>query len=141
MYCKKCNCKQNSIHQTTIYSLPKVLIIFLDRGKDYKDFRENFEFFLDLDFSNKNNLYINPQEKNKKYYLKAAVISFGGSGFDGHFVAYCRKDSKSNFNFYNDKSVCTDKKPDDVLKTIISHNIQESYNDRIPYILFYHVYD
>ena len=134
IYCNNCHGLRRGEHQQNIYGLPSVLIIILNRGKDNKDFNEQFNFPLELDLSNEN-IVINPQSY-KRFYLSGVIVHSGESGPSGHFFAYCRNSPTSQFFIYNDAIV----KPannEDPLKTI---NSNKDYEKRTPYILFYHHY-
>ena len=134
IYCNNCHGLRKGIHQQNIYGLPSVLIIILNRGKDNKDYNEQFDFPLELDLTNKN-IVIN-QQSYKKFYLCGVIIHSGESGASGHFFAYCRNSPNSQFSLYND-AIITPAKNEDALRTITSNN---DYERRTPYILFYHHY-
>ena len=134
IYCNKCGCLTNGKHQQQIYSLPKVLIIILNRGKDNKDFNEQFDFPVTLDFSDKN--IIIRKDTNQLFYLCGIVTHLGESGTGGHFIAYCRNGPDAQFYCYNDAAV-TPAKEEDAVKTNTSRRDSEKI---IPYILLYHCY-
>ena len=132
IYCNNCKSLQNGEHQQCIYSLPKVLIIILNRGKNNQDFNEEFEIPLKLDFTNQGIIF-SPESK-MVFYLSCVITHLGESGTDGHFIAYCRTGPNSPFYCYNDASVSpVDDKS--AIETKISHI--ES-NKKTPYILLYH---
>ena len=131
IYCNKCHALRKGYHQQKIYGLPFVLIIILNRGKNNEDFNEEFDFPLDLDFSNKD-IIIN--ESIHKFYLCGIITHLGESGTGGHFIAYCRSGPNSQFFCYNDASVCPVKDEE-----AIKANISKFENEKkTPYILFYH---
>ena len=57
IYCNGCKQLQNGIHQQSIYELPYVLIIILNRGKDNQDYNEDFRFYDILDFTTQPNIF------------------------------------------------------------------------------------
>ena len=132
IYCNECNCLREGRHQQKIYSLPKIVIIVLNRGKNNQDFNEEFEFYLDLNLTGQD-IIIN-QQSYHKYYLCGVITHLGESSSSGHFIAYCRDGPKSEFFCYNDASVSPANK-EDVIKTKISN---KDYEKKTPYILFYH---
>ena len=132
IYCNNCKSLQNGEHQQSIYCLPKVLIIILNRGKNNQDFNEEFEIPLTLDFTNQGIIFF--PESKMVFYLSWVITHLGESGTDGHFIAYCRTSPDSPFYCYNDASVSpVDDKS--AIETKISHI--ES-NKKTPYILLYH---
>ena len=89
IYCNSCRKLQNGAHQQSIYELPYVLIIILNRGKNNQDYNENFKFYEILDFTKQYNISLNPNSKYKKFYLCGILKHLGESGTCGHFLAYC----------------------------------------------------
>ena len=134
IYCNNCGCLTNGKHQQQIYSLPRVLIIILNRGKDNKDFNEQFDFPVHLDFSDKN--IIIRKDTNQLFYLCGIVTHLGESGTGGHFIAYCRNGPDAQFYCYNDAAVNLAKE-EDVIKTNTSWRDSEK---KTPYILLYHCF-
>ena len=134
IYCNYCKSLQDAKHKQDFFGMPEVMIIVLNRGKNNKDFNDEFEFPLTLDFSTIN--MILHEKSYKKFYLGGVLTHLGESGSSGHFIAYCRSDPNSNkFICYNDAFV-TEVDAEKALKTNISQNENER---RTPYILFYHV--
>ena len=121
IYCNGCKGLRVGINQQTIYQFPSVLIIILNRGKDNKDFNEEFYFPLELDFT-KLNLVIK-KEPFIKFYLCGVITHLGESGASGHFIAYCRNSPYSNFILYND-AIITPVETKDVLKTKDATNVK-----------------
>jgi len=54
IYCNNCKGLADGVHQQSIYQLPKVLIIILNRGRNIADFTEEFDFPVILDLRNQN---------------------------------------------------------------------------------------
>ena len=133
VYCDICEELNSAIYQQSIFSLPKVFIINLNRGKNKKDYEGEFEYPLIADFSkyveNKNNYLGN------KYYLSGVITHWGESGCTGHFVAYCRNNENDNFICYNDDLVYIADTDDVLGKKKLDKNNDYSVT---PYILFYH---
>ena len=133
IYCNDCHGLREAMHQQKIFGLPLVLIIILNRGKDNKDFNEQFDIPLILDFTDKN-IVIN-QQSCKKYFLCGVITHLGESGSSGHFIAYCKNNPNSKFTLYNDAIVTPINNDEDAIRTTTSIN---DFERRTPYILFYH---
>ena len=134
IHCNNCRKLNNGKHQTKIFGLPGVLIIVLNRGKNNKDFNDEFEIHEKLDFNNKN--LISNQNSYKKYYLCGIITHLGESGASGHFIAYCRNDPNGGFICYND-SIVSDVSIKEAMSSKISNN---DFEKKTPYILIYHHY-
>ena len=136
IYCNTCRALKNGWIQQSIYQLPQIMIIILNRGRNNKDFREEFKIDEILDFNNTPNIFCNIDNKRKykRYFLCGIIKHLGESGANGHFISYYRNSLSQKFYCYNDASVA-EVSVEDALKTKISHNDKE---DIIPYILFYH---
>jgi ubiquitin C-terminal hydrolase len=132
IYCNSCKGLRSGTHQQIIYSLPMVLIIILNRGRNNLDFNENFNFpqYLDLSIED----YVIRSDIYTKFYLQCVITHLGESGSGGHFIAYCRNGPNEEFLCYNDASVSRA-----TVKDAMSSNISENvYEKRTPYILVYH---
>ena len=136
IYCNTCRALKNGWIQQSIYQLPQIMIIILNRGRNNKDFREEFKIDEILDFNNTPNIFCNIDNKRKykRYFLCGIIKHLGESGANGHFISYYRNSINQKFYCYNDASVAV-VSVEDALKTKISYNDKE---DMIPYILFYH---
>jgi len=132
IYCNNCKGLTDGAHQQSIYELPKVLIIILNRGKNNEDFNEEFDFPVKLDLRNQN-VIVNPNSPHL-FYLCGIITHLGESSSGGHFIAYCRNNQNSNFTFYND-SIVSEASVESAISAKISDNVNEK---RTPYILFYH---
>ena len=132
IYCNGCKGLHNGKHRQQIFGLPAVMIVILNRGKDNRDFNEEFDIPEILDFS-KTNLIFN-KDSYKKFFLCGVITHIGESGSAGHFIAYCRNNPNSGFICYND-SIVFDVSIKDAISTTIS---AKDYEKRTPYILIYH---
>jgi ubiquitin C-terminal hydrolase len=132
IYCNSCKGLNPGIHQQIIYSLPKVLIIILNRGKNNQDFNEEFIFPKELDLSIENYVILNSY--NTHFYLQCVITHLGESSAGGHFIAYCRNGPNEQFLCYND-AVVSKATIEDAMGSKISENV---YEKRTPYILIYH---
>ena len=130
IYCYNCKGLRPGTYQKTIYKLPKVLIIILNRGINNKDFNEEFIFPTQLDLSIKN--YVIKNDYNTHFYLQSIIKNLGGPS--GHFITYCRKAPHEDFIFYNDSEV-SKATAEEAMSSNISENI---YEKNTPYILVYH---
>ena len=137
IYCNTCQSLRKGWNRQELHTLPQVLFIVLNRGKNNQDFREEFSFPEKLEF-NHNNLTFNLINPNsyKRYFLCGIVTHLGESGSDGHFISYFRSGIDQQFYCYNDASVSPVSK-ESAMKTRISGIASE---DVVPYILFYHQY-
>ena len=132
IYCNNCKGLKDGVHQQSIYNLPKVLIIILNRGRNNADFNEGFDFPPILDLRNQN--VIIDQNSPHVFYLCGIITHLGESGSGGHFIAYCRNNQNDNFTFYND-AIVSEVSVESAISYKISNNESEK---RTPYILFYH---
>ena len=129
-YCNACEKYTECYQKQDCYTLPPILVIILNRGKNNQDFNEYFLFDETLDLSN----FVQYENSWKKYFLSGIITQLGKSGYDEHFVAYCRNNINDNFICYNDDSVTQV-----TIKEAMSSRISEKeYENIIPYILFYH---
>ena len=101
-YCSKCEKVHNSKSIDKIISLPKVLTLILNRGKDklfenHVKFDEiiNIEKYVDDTFIEK---------KNKKYKYKLIGVSThtGSSSECGHYYSYCYRENEKKYYLFND---------------------------------------
>ena len=132
IYCNNCKGLEDGVHQQSIYQLPKVLIIILNRGRNSADFTEEFDFPAILDLRNQNILI----DKNSPhlFYLCGIITHLSKSSSGGHFIAYCRNNQNENFTFYNDSIVS-----EVSIESAISYKSSDNeYEKKTPYILFYH---
>jgi ubiquitin C-terminal hydrolase len=134
IYCNQCKGLKPGTHQQIIYTLPKVLIIILNRGRNNQDFNSEFIFQPTLDLSIENYVVNNSSESNTHFYLQSVITHLGESGAGGHFIAYCRNGSEEDFLCYND-AVVSKATINDAMGSKISEN---AYEKRTPYILVYH---
>ena len=132
IYCNRCRQLAPGSHKQDFYTLPPVLIIILNRGKNNQDFNEEFKFDEVLDFTDKN--IIQNNQSYKKYYLCGIITHLGESGSSGHFIAYCRNNINENFLCYNDDSV----NPVGLLDAMSAKISYEATEKKTPYILLYH---
>ena len=122
-YCDKCKKMTEGVHKNDIYSLPQILIIVLDRGKNFKDFQGEFWFDEKLDFNDKD--IIISKESHKKFYLSGFITYILESENKSKYITFCRNKENEMFFCYNDTSV----------KKIDVYNAM-TYGT--PFILFYH---
>jgi len=121
MYCNFCKRNMDSLYRSVLYSLPKILIINLNRGRG-ATYQCNVNFTEELDLFN----YISNKSGNYLYELYAIICHIGPNSMSGHFVAYCKNRMDKNWYLYNDGIVTKCK------------NYFE-YRGKMPYILFYKV--
>ena len=134
IFCNRCKERRNGIHQQIIYSLPPVLIIVLNRGKNSHDFNEEFDFPEAINFNKEPDLIIN-KDSYKRFYLAGIITHLGESSSKGHFICYCRNDVNDKYVCYNDESFTNEVSIEEAMDSKISDNINKN---KTPYILFYH---
>jgi hypothetical protein len=107
-----------------IYSLPKTLIIILNRGKG-NIFKASVNFPSELNLKK----FVLCPQSIAKYELTGVISHIGESGMGGHFIAFCKHRIQKQWYKYNDAIVTF---------------CQNQYNDfkiGTPYILFYESID
>ena len=119
MYCSLCNNCHDSYYSTTLFLLPEILVINLNRGKNAV-YQCNVNFPEELDLTN----YVIIKEFNTQYELYGVICHIGPSSMSGHFAAYCRNRMDDKWYLYNDSIVTLCEKP-------------KEYLNKMPYILFY----
>ena len=134
IFCNTCQNTYPGSTQQSIYQLPPVLIIVLNRGKNNQDFNEEFYFREVLDFNEGNFV---ETDKNKRFFLCGLITHLGESSSSGHFICYCRNDLNDPFVCYNDTQVAEGIEIDIAMRCNLSEN---SYEKKTPYILFYHYF-
>jgi ubiquitin C-terminal hydrolase len=100
LYCNGCNKLTDALCTSRIYSLPKTLVIILNRGKG-KVFDCVVDFPSELDLSK----YILCPQSIAKYKLSGVITHLGESGMSGHFIAFCRHRLNDTWYRYNDSIV------------------------------------
>ena len=120
LYCNNCSKLTNSVCLSRLYSLPKTLIIILNRGRG-KAFDCLVDFPPVLDLTN----YVLCPQSITKYQLTGVISHLGDSGQSGHFIAFCKHRMDKKWYRYNDALVtpCQDQ--------------NNEYKIGTPYILFY----
>ena len=131
LHCDTCRAFKNGWVQKSIYQLPQIMIIILNRGKNNKEFLEQLQINEILDFNNTPNIFCNIDNQNyyKKYFLCGIIKQIGSNE---HFISYFRNRINQKFYCYNDISV-SEVSVENAMKTVIFQN-----ENIIPYILFYH---
>ena len=119
IYCNACNGYYDSNYSTTLYSLPEILAINLDRGKN-EVYQCNVNFPEELDLTN----YVINKEFNTKYELYGVICHIGPSPMSGYIAAYCRNRMDNKWYLYNDSII-----------TLCEKSYE--YLNKMPYILFY----
>jgi len=121
IYCNLCKQYSDSIYENKILSLPNILIMILNRGKDNMyNVILNFPSEINL-----TNYVINAQEQYI-YTIYGVITHKGPSGQAGHFIASCKSPIDGKWYRYNDSIVSE-----------INDFIKEVVQSPTPYILFY----
>ena len=87
----------NHFQQNSIYSLPDVLIINLNRGKA-NQFDVDITYPETIDLNN----YEETKIYNNIYNLRCIVAHKGPHGTAGHYVAFCYVENKQKWYLFND---------------------------------------
>jgi ubiquitin C-terminal hydrolase len=132
IYCNNCKGLKAGTHQKNIYSLPRDMIIILNRGINNKDFNEEFILANELDLSIQN-LIIN-NAINSKFYLQSVITLIGEINSNGYYITYCRNGPNEDFLCYNG----TDVSKANIYEAMCSNISGEAYEKITPYILIYH---
>ena len=122
MYCKTCNTSTPTNTCNLIYTLPKYLVLIINRGKDNKvNIKLNFKEIIDL-----KKYYREQKYQNLCYKLYSVLTHIGPSSMNGHFIAFCRSPIDNGWYKFNDSEVTT-----------VNNFQNEIHNYGVPYILFY----
>ena len=102
-YCQHCKILTNSDVKSNIYYTPPYLIINLDYGKNKKYVPKQITFGETLDLTG----FTEAICTQRTYQLIAVSSHIGKSGITGHYIAYCKNQSKNDSEWYefNDSSV------------------------------------
>ena len=119
--CNYCRNLSDAYYFSRLELTPNVFIIILNRGK-------GLEFNVNLNITEYINIrnYVGNSKSPYNYELIGAIIHYGNSGQDGHFVAICKNKNDKQWYKYNDSIVT--KTDFNEIKTI-----------GIPYVLFYQI--
>ena len=115
--CNKCKSLTDAYYYNNLITAPNILIIILNRGK-------GLEFNVNLDITEYIDIrkYVDKSISPYLFELIGAIIHYGNSGQDGHFIAIC----KNNNEWFKYNDSITNKTDFNEIKTI-----------GIPYVLFY----
>ena len=124
IYCNLCRQNAESLYGNKILSLPNILIMILNRGKDniYK---------IDLPFKEQINLtnYVLNANEQYIYNIYGVITHLGPSGESGHFIASCKSPIDNDNNKWY--------KYNDAIVSQITDFNKEVVQMKTPYILFY----
>ena len=115
LFCNKCNSMCDGISFNKIYIAPKIMILFLDRGR-YNVFR------CDVTFPERLNISKFEEKNIGEYNLIGVIEHLGPSNNGGHFIANC-KHFDGKWYIFSDSTILG---PSDKYR-----------NYGIPYLLFY----
>ena len=121
MYCYKCKAHHPASYCTKLYTLPQILIIYLNRRKE-NEYKVKLEFPEELDL----NQYVIDKNNSYKYDLIGIVTHLRENEVNGHLIANCKSPIDGKWYQYND---------DHVSKVENFANQIKDYS--LPYILFY----
>ena len=122
-YCNDCGKLCDTLYGTYLYSLPKYLILNLNRGKE-TIYKCNVKFPEILKLNN----YVKVGAINSIFRLKSIICNIANNNEENHFIAYCRHNKDNNWYKY-DYSIVT------------KCFSQKEYLNGIPFILFYESLD
>ena len=124
IFCNNCRQLSDSLYQTQLMTLPNIIILILDRGKNNM-YKIDIDIFPEIDLTN---YILFPQNERHIYSLYGVITHKGPSGESGHFIASCKFYKNNKWYLYNDAFV-NDIQDKDFFKKVIQ--------EPIPYILFY----
>ena len=121
IFCNFCNQITDTSYTSSFVTLPKILILLLDRGKDFHS-EIKLEFNLTLNLTEYN------MQKNKdiNYSLISVLSYFKENENENNWVAHCLSPIDYHWYTYNNSKI---NKINDVKKEIL--------DSEIPYLLFY----
>ena len=118
--CNNCHYMSNAYQNNSLYSLPEVLIINLNRGKgNIYNVGINYNEIIDLSGEVETHI-----ESSDTFKLICIISHFGPSSTSGHFIAFCYVESKGKWYEFND-SIVTES------------SFDEAKNKGTAYVLFY----
>ena len=132
IYCNNCNSFKSFTRQKVIFSLPRIMIIILNRGINNKDFNEEFILANELDLSIQN--FIINNTINSKFYLQSIITLIGETNSNGYYITYSRNDPNKDFICYNGTVVSKA----NIYEAMCSNISGEASEKITPYILVYH---
>ena len=124
MFCNYCHKITPSNSQSTLVTLPEVLIILLNRGHGIQ-YNIKLQFYEKMNFSEYID-EIDKQQGNYNYKLIGVITHIGGNNMTGHFIAYCLHPLENTWYKYNDAFVS---KVNNFQDEVVSY--------AMPYLLFY----
>jgi ubiquitin C-terminal hydrolase len=124
MFCNYCHKITPSNSQSTLVTLPEVLIILLNRGHGIQ-YNIKLQFYEKMNFSEYID-EIDKQQGNYNYKLIGVITHIGGNNMTGHFIAYCLHPLEYTWHKYNDAFVS---KVNNFQDEVVSY--------AMPYLLFY----
>ena len=122
IYCNKCKQSSDSIYGNKILTLPNILIMILNRGKDNM-YKITIDFQKDINLTS---YLLNSNNEQYIYSIYGVITHLGESGEGGHFIAACKSPVDNKWYRYNDAIV-----------TEITNYDKEVVQFPTPYILFY----
>ena len=118
--CNNCHYMSNAYQNNSLYNLPEVLIINLNRGKgNIYNVGINYNEIIDLSGEVETHI-----ESSDTFKLICIISHFGPSSTSGHFIAFCYVERKGKWYEFND-SIVTES------------SFEEAKNKGVAYVLFY----
>ena len=118
--CNFCGLRSSATQCNSLYSLPDILIINLNRGRG-NIYNVKIQIPENIDLSNQVESKI---DNNHNYRLICLITHFGPNGTSGHFIAFCFVQGKNKWYKFNDSIVS-------------ESDFKEASNSGDIYILFY----
>jgi len=130
LFCEKCHKRK---FEVILKSLQKDLIIFIDYGKEKKEFNKSYEFDEIINF--KNFTFLNKEDRNKEFFLSTFIVCKNMGYYFETFYTMARNNENSNYYIYNGMDVRPNIKVSNKLKKkkIDLKNYKESW----PVVLVY----
>jgi len=118
--CNFCGLRCSATQSNSLYSLPDILIINLNRGRgNIYNVKIQIPEYIDL-----SNQVESKVDKNNNYKLICLITHFGPNGTSGHFISFCFVQGKNKWYKFNDSIVS-------------ESDFKEASNSGDIYILFY----
>ena len=100
LFCEKCRGRKFEVF---LRQLPKNLIIFIDYGKQLKNYDLSFQFDEEISFGGFD--FLNEEDKKKEFFLSSLMACKNMGSHLEIYYTYARKDENSLYNIYNGSDV------------------------------------
>ncbi|XP_065845344.1 ubiquitin carboxyl-terminal hydrolase 15-like [Oscarella lobularis] len=126
-YCSKCKKNKQADKTTTLWKLPEVLVVHLQRFSYSRDSRNKLDTYVDFPIENLDmtEFVKGPTEGRPMLYDLCAVSNhYGGLG-GGHYTAYCKNKTTGDWYHFDDSNVTK------------VHDVEATVRSKAAYLLIY----